>query len=206
MMDKSMRSASFTTIALIILLLASIVFIDHPLARYINENYSHADYSRSALSSIELIFGFTISKYLFGFIALLIGGFLYLTNRRSATAIFFLYVGTTHIVTRFVAGVLKNLFLRQRPMDFIASGDISTEFFVQGSSFPSGHAAHFFGLFLPLLFIFPKHKWLLALPVYVAVSRILTNDHYLADILASILIAFVFTWGFGKLFRIKPVM
>lgn len=205
-MDKSMRSASITGIVLIILVTASIVFIDHPLAWYVNENYSHAGYSRSASSLVELLFGFRLANYFIGFFALLTGVIVYLKTWQHSIAIRFVYVGAVYIATRFVTDILQNIFLRERPLDLIIPAATSKEFFLYGNSFPSGYSAYFFGLFLPLLLIFPKHKWLLAIPVFVTVSRILTNDHYLGDVLASILIAILFTWTFAKLLKVKPVM
>jgi membrane-associated phospholipid phosphatase len=205
-MDKTMRSASITGIVLIILVSASVVFIDHPLARYINENYSHAGYSRSASSLVELLFGFRFSNYFIGFFALLTGVIVYLKTWKHAVAIRFVYVGATYIATRFITDILQSIFLREGPLDLIMPAATSKEFFLYGSSFPSGYSAYFFGLFLPLLVIFPKHKWLLVVPVFVAVSRLLANDHYLGDVLASILVAVLFTWIFAKLLKVKPVM
>jgi membrane-associated phospholipid phosphatase len=67
----------------------------------------------------------------------------------------------------------------------------------------SAHTAHFFGLFLPILTLYPKYKWLLILPVFVALSRIIANDHYLSDVAAGIYISILFTWLFVKVFKIK---
>lgn len=205
-MDKSMRSASFTGIFLILLILGSIVFIDHPLARYINENYSHTSYSLSASSLAELLSGFLLPKYLVGFLAIITGLIVYLKTWNENVAIRFAYIGATYIATRFVTDILQVIFLREGPLDLIMPAAISKEFFLNGSSFPSVYAAYFFGWILPLVVVFPRHKWLLLLPVFVVVSRMLTNTHYLGDVLAAIAIAVLFTWLFAKIFKVKPVM
>jgi membrane-associated phospholipid phosphatase len=192
-------SAFFLTIIII-----SIFFIDRSLAIFIRNNLGSINETITpAILFIETAFGFTISKYLFGFIAILVGLIFYTRNRNFNTAKLFFFVGLTHIASRLTAGILKNLFLRVRPYEYLNSGDSTKDFFSEGSSFPSAHTAHFFGLFLPILTLYPKYKWLLILPVFVALSRIIANDHYLSDVAAGIYISILFTWLFVKVFKIK---
>jgi membrane-associated phospholipid phosphatase len=74
--------------------------------------------------------------------------------------------------------------------------------FVGGSSFPSGHTAFYFGLFLPLAWLFPRHHtaWMFV-PVFIALARINANDHYLADVCTSIVLCCLLTLAFARLLR-----
>lgn len=191
-------------IMLITLTLASIAGIDKPLAVYAENNLKSLDTAiEPVILYLETIFGFGISKYLFGFIAVAIGLAAYAFKRSDLSRIF-LFIGLTHIITRVVSGVLKNAFLRPRPFEWLDGND--SGFFSAGSSFPSGHAAHFFGLLLPIVFLYRRFAWILILPVFVSLSRIIANDHYLSDVLASVAISVLFTWVFARLFRIKTLV
>jgi membrane-associated phospholipid phosphatase len=66
-------------------------------------------------------------------------------------------------------------------------------------SFPSGHAAFYAGLFLPLALLFPR--WavpLLAIPLLVGGERIASHDHYASDVGASFLLAALVAGGLWK--------
>ena len=187
----------------IISILISIFFIDKPLAVFVRNNLDSLDKTISpVISFIETIFGFNITKYLFGFIALLVGLVFYIKNKTSYTAKLFFFVGLTHILSRLTAGILKNVFLRARPYEYLNAGDAAKDFFSAGSSFPSGHTAHFFGLFLPIAVLYPNYKWILILPVFVAFSRIIAIDHYLSDVIAGVYISILFTGLFAKIFKL----
>ncbi|MBL7697109.1 MAG: phosphatase PAP2 family protein [Chitinophagaceae bacterium] len=191
-------------IMLITLTLASVAGIDKPLAVYAENNLKSLDTAiEPVILYLETIFGFGISKYLFGFVAVAVGLAAYLFKRPDVSRIF-LFIGLTHIITRVVAGVLKNAFLRPRPFEWLDGND--SGFFSVGNSFPSGHAAHFFGLLLPIVFLYRRFAWMLVLPVFVSLSRIIANDHYLSDVLASVAIAVLFTWIFARLFKIRTLV
>ncbi|MCC6912250.1 MAG: phosphatase PAP2 family protein [Rhodospirillaceae bacterium] len=91
--------------------------------------------------------------------------------------------------------VLKFAFGRQRPKflfdggtnDFLPFGGIS----IADSSFPSGHTQSIWTAMLALSFLFPPLRPLfLAIATAVAMSRIVVGAHYLADVVASVFIAF----------------
>jgi membrane-associated phospholipid phosphatase len=98
---------------------------------------------------------------------------------------------------------LKNVFQRLRPYEAIEAGDWDSKFFGgHGSSFPSGHSAHFWGLFFPLLFLFPRYRLpLLIIPVFISIARIGVNDHWCSDVIASAALAALMTLLFVWLFR-----
>lgn len=206
-MDNKTKPIVFTILLLTVSILFSIQFVDRPLALALDGHLRGTKLLLSQIiSGLEWITGFNISKYLLGIVILSVGVVLYLARLTRDVSKYFFFIGATHLVSRLVAGTLKNVFLRSRPYEFLENQG-TRDFFVEGgSSFPSGHVAHFFSLFIPLLFIWPR-SWffILLLPSIVSMQRVISNDHYLSDALASILIAYMFTLAFLKLFQ-RPVV
>ncbi len=94
----------------------------------------------------------------------------------------------------------KELFGRLRPYEVLQSGAWDATWFAGGSSFPSGHAAYYFGLFLPLVYLAPRQcRLLLVFPVFVAVSRVVENMHFLSDVVASVVLISLLTAGASRL-------
>ncbi|MET1111842.1 MAG: phosphatase PAP2 family protein [Allosphingosinicella sp.] len=151
-----------------------------------------------ALTLLDLASGKEISTFLLGatlvLAALLRNGF-----RRLAlwTGRLF-YVGAVQLSCTAIADFAKPPFGRLRPFQAMAEGDrwfMGADF----GSFPSGHAAFYSGLFLPLAFLFPR--WaaaLLAVPLLVGAQRILSHDHYASDVGASFLLAAAVAAGLWK--------
>jgi membrane-associated phospholipid phosphatase len=133
------------------------------------------------------------------------GALLFIAKSTRPAAWMLLFIATTHLVTRVTAGTLKNVFTRLRPFEVIEAGNWDWNFFGErGSSFPSGHSAHFWGLFFPLAFLFPRYRWpLLLIPLFISVARVGVNDHWTSDVIASIAIAAILTLAFIWLFRMK---
>jgi len=201
------KTLAWVSAALLIATFASIAVVDRPLALFIANQLDGVTRAAGAFTSaLEWIFAFDLSKYLYAFLLLLIGVGFHVVQRSKAWARFFYFVGTTLLLSRVISGTLKNVFERVRPFEWIKSR-APADFFVDGgSSFPSGHAAFYFGLFLPLAIIFPRHKWLfLAFAFVAALARVFDVDHYLSDILASSLVAWLLAFGLAKAFRIQPI-
>ncbi|HEX6159797.1 MAG TPA: phosphatase PAP2 family protein [Thermoanaerobaculia bacterium] len=152
------------------------------------------------VDAIELLFGFPISKWLTGFALVVAGVVVFLARRSASMGWLLLFAGVSQLVTRLVAGVLKNVFARPRPYEALAGGEWRDAFFTDGSSFPSGHAAHFWPLFFAAAIAFPRYRWLLlALAVFVSIARVVVNDHYVSDVTASAAIAAFIVYGFAGL-------
>jgi membrane-associated phospholipid phosphatase len=133
------------------------------------------------VSASEVVSLMTISKWALGG-ALVLAGLIALALR-SAAAAPLLLVGATHLVARLVAGVLKNVFGRLRPLE----GDA---WFAGGGAMPSGHAIHWWSLYAALVFFFPRLRWwLLPVPVAISLARVLVNDHWVSDTIASAALA-----------------
>lgn len=172
-------------VLLSIVTLVAVLWIDRPLAAAITP----VAFLGPAVDAIENVFGFSVSKWLTGGVLVVAGLALFAFRRRLAWML--LFAGLAQLTTRLIAGVLKNVFLRPRPFE---GGD----FFTAGSSFPSGHAAHFWPLYFAALIAFPRLRWpLLILALFVSIARVAVNDHYLGDVAASAAIAAFVTAGWG---------
>jgi membrane-associated phospholipid phosphatase len=137
----------------------------------------------------------------------LIGLLWALFQRSSYAARALMFAGAVQLATIEAGWVLKDLFGRMRPFQIIASNDWNHIWFAGGNSFPSGHNAFFWGLLLPLAYLFPKY-WMafLIIPVFIAFARIDENYHFLSDVLAAIALAALITLFAAMVFErwVKP--
>lgn len=182
--------------------LLSIAVVDRPLAIALAPT---ADLARRLttplMTALEWATLLPLTKFALGFVLLATG---LLLARRPATrdaGRFLGIVGGIHMTARLIAGVLKVPFGRARPYEVLASGDRDHQWehqwFGDGGSFPSGHAVHFWALLFPIAWRWPRTRIpLLVATLFVSLSRIVVNDHYLGDVLASIAIAAFMTAGF----------
>ena len=103
--------------------------------------------------------------------------------------------------------MLKNVFERERPSHFLETGQAQQSFWIAGGdSFPSGHTGRYFGIFLPLMVLFPKYRLVLVIvPLYILLARLITTMHYLSDVLISVYLVIVITSLYGYLLKIVPL-
>jgi membrane-associated phospholipid phosphatase len=123
--------------------------------------------------------------------ALIVIGALWLLARSAnPTARALVFTGAVQLATIEAGALCKSVFGRLRPYQLLEHNDWSHIWFAGGNSFPSGHVAFFWGLFLPLAYLYPKYRVpLLAVPVFIAFARIDENVHFLSDVLGSIALA-----------------
>jgi membrane-associated phospholipid phosphatase len=174
--------------------------LDGPIARAIAPNAKAASGAlHGVVTAIEYVFLFPLSKFAFGALILLVALVLFAFRRWRPTAWLLLFVSLSQLLTRLVAGVLKNVFLRTRPYESLADD----KWFVDGgSSFPSGHAAHFWGLYFAIAIAFPKLRVpALVLAIFVSIARVAVNDHYAGDVIGSAAIAALITCALAPLAR-----
>lgn len=179
------------------LLLAGLAGVDAPLARGVHASgYENAAVFRITLDALDHAAGIHVWFWLaaclcigLGLAGTLAGARLPLP-RRLAPALF-----TAGLVQAATIGLMilgKSSFGRLRPHQVMASGDWSSVWFMQGGSFPSGHSAFYFGLFLPLAAAAPR-AWqralLIAVPCFAVCARIDMSMHFLSDVSASCVIA-----------------
>ncbi|MBV8685606.1 MAG: phosphatase PAP2 family protein [Alphaproteobacteria bacterium] len=151
---------------------------------------------------LDAVSGKRVSSFLLGaalVVAALAGNVL---RRRAWHAGPLLYVGAVQLACTLAADLAKPPFGRLRPFQAAADGRWSDLWFMgeRYGSFPSGHAAFYAGLFVPLALAFPR--WappLLAVPLLVAAERILSHDHYPSDVGASFLLAALLAGGLWRL-------
>ncbi len=136
---------------------------------------------------LDTVSGKEISKFLPGLLITGCALALLIAPRTRAVARAVLFVGLVQLLGTLVTGVAKNFFGRLRPFELLQSADWSHAWFVGGSSFPSGHAGFYFGLFLPLAWLFPRWRWpLVVIPWFIALARVDANHHFVSDVGTSI--------------------
>jgi len=148
-----------------------------------------------------------LGQLLLGTIFIALGLVLALARRLRPLARALVFAGAVQLATIEAAWWIKDFFGRLRPHQLIERNDWTHIWFAGGNSFPSGHNAFFWGLFLPLAYLYPRWRIpLLIIPVFIAFARIDENYHFLSDVLGAIALAALITLIAATLFGrwIKP--
>ncbi len=182
------RQIIYSFVVAVVLTFLSIFFFDQPIAAFVQRVGGRSSLILlQGTSILEVISGFPIAKYALTY-ALLTAGLILFAWKSTRSAVWMLlFIACAQFVTRIAAGTLKGVFERLRPFEVIQAGNWDWKFFSDhGTSFPSGHSAHFWGLFFPLAFLFPRYRIpLLIIPLFISVARVGVNDHWCSDVLAS---------------------
>jgi membrane-associated phospholipid phosphatase len=200
------RSLLYCILASLVLTFLSIWFLDQPIAAFVQQAGGRQSVIlQGGTHWLEVASGFPINRFFLAYLLLGVGALLFIAKSTRPIAWMLLFVGCAHLATRLTAGTLKNVFARLRPFEVIEAGNWDWKFFGDhGSSFPSGHSAHFWGLFFPLAFLFPRYRIPLAIiPLFITVARVGVNDHWTSDVVASAGIAALLTLAFIWLFRMR---
>jgi membrane-associated phospholipid phosphatase len=178
-----------------------ILLLDHPVAELVHSTgIEEAWLFAQGTALLDRVSGKGVSKFLLGGVLVLGGIALALLPRTRDAGRGVLYAGTTQLLATLATGTAKNLFGRLRPDALFATPPPDATWFLGGSAFPSGHAGFYFGLLLPLACLFPRWRWpLLAVAWFVAVARVVANDHFVADIGASIAVAGLLAWALAPI-------
>jgi membrane-associated phospholipid phosphatase len=187
------------------LITISIIQIDRPLAIFIDTHLTALQEPfRKILSGIEFLDEYPVSRYFIAGLVVAAAIFFLIRDKSIRRGKIFFFIGATLITSRLITATLKVVFDRSRPFVFLNDRSIN-DFFSGGDSFPSGHATNYFSFFLPLMVLMPRYKWaLLILPTFIALQRVVVNEHYLSDVLAGILIASLMTLLFQRIFKLSP--
>ena len=148
-----------------------------------------------------------LGQLMLGAIFIVLGLLLVLARRARYHGRALMFAGTVQLATIEAAWWIKDYFGRLRPHQLIERNDWTHIWFAGGNSFPSGHNAFFWGLFLPLAYLYPRWRIpLLIIPVFIAFARIDENYHFLSDVLGAIALAALITLIAATLFGrwIKP--
>jgi membrane-associated phospholipid phosphatase len=200
------RQIIYSILAALALTLLSIFLFDQPIAAFVQRVDGRSSVVlRQGTEFLEVISGFPIARFALSYALLATAAILFVWKSTRSAAWMLLFIGCAQFVTRITAGTLKNVFNRLRPFEVIEAGNWDWNFFGdRGSSFPSGHSAHFWGLFFPLAFLFPRYRIpFLIIPLFISVARVGVNDHWCSDVVASAGIAGAVTLLFIWLFRFK---
>jgi len=148
-----------------------------------------------------------LGQFMLAALFIALGLVLALARRTSLHGRALVFAGVVQIATLEAAWWIKAFFGRLRPHQLIERNDWTHIWFAGGNSFPSGHNAFFWGLFLPLAYMYPKLRIpLLIIPVFIAFARIDENYHFLSDVLGGIALAALITLIAAVLFArwVKP--
>ncbi|MGH8090129.1 MAG: phosphatase PAP2 family protein [Rudaea sp.] len=197
----SKRALALTVLACALLALVSIVGFDRRIAEAVHASaaasaavFVEGTRALDAVSGRSLLHSHALSGVLLGGILFMFGVLIWTFKRGSYLARALIFTGGVQLATIASAWALKNVFGRLRPYELFAHGDWSHAWFAGGNSFPSGHNAFFWGLFLPLMYLFPRYRFaLLMVPVFIALARIDVSMHFVSDVLASIALAALVT-------------
>jgi membrane-associated phospholipid phosphatase len=180
-------------IILACIILISIIFIDRPLSAFI-DNY--LKWGQPFFLNFTIFFD-KILVHIFWFLMFFIvsGLFLIFSKRTKKVGFIFLTVVFTNFIAYgVITAKLKMEFKRARPNLYLNGGEQTADFYNEQAidySYPSLHAAFYLSLFLPFTLVFKRYAPLiLFIPGVITVGRVVQNDHYLSDILTSLLIVF----------------
>jgi membrane-associated phospholipid phosphatase len=182
-------AAAFLTLGLLVL--------DTPLVHAINGSpIENSAIFVNGLYVLDTCLGLHVSYWLAPTVCVIAGVIAFaLSRRRRLPRSLAIAILTSGLVQASTIGLMmlgKTAFGRMRPMQLLESGDWSVLWFAGGGSFPSGHGAFYFGLFLPLAASAPR-PWqralLMTIPVFAICARLDMNKHFLSDVSCSALIA-----------------
>jgi len=187
--------------------------LDKPLALWLHQHPQTQPFFAALTTGADtlreaLFFSFSVAGIPGGFVMLVATFLLGRFVLKAPGAGVFLLVFLVALNSEVAANLLKLYFQRPRPDAFLTHGMTGAGFWqapTRDYGFPSSHAAIYFGLLLPVAWQFPRYRWwLLALPALLAVGRLVLEMHFLSDVLASVVLAGLFTWLFSRLPFITP--
>jgi membrane-associated phospholipid phosphatase len=204
----TIRETAFYRLTLFLSIITiCIIQVDRPLAIFIQTHLAGLQPAfRKILLALEYVAEFPIGRYIVAAVILIVGVWIYLKDKTFQRAKIFFFIVATLVSGRLITLALKNIFERNRPYVFLNDPSVRDFFGSGDDSFPSGHATNYFAFFLPLIVLFPRYKWiLLILPGFIALQRVIVNEHYLSDVLAGILVASLMTLLFQRVFKIPSL-
>lgn len=155
------------------------------------------------LTNLMTIISTVVSPLTTSLIALVILGYQYFLNQRIAVWLFMLFFGTNAL-----ALLLKDIIARHRPMNQLV--------FDSGYSFPSGHTISTFLLMILVLVVARQRLrrvlsqvvfviFALVILASVIFSRLYLENHFLTDILGSLLLGASSYYGLSAIVPLKEL-
>jgi len=190
----------------VLMLAAGLLGLDRLIAESLHATgYENLRVFVAGTTLFDYATGKEISKFLPGLVITACAALLLLLPRARGLGRQALFVGLVQLLGTLTSGVSKNLFGRLRPFELLQGGDWAHAWWVAGNAFPSGHAAFYFGMFLPLAWLLPRWRWpLMVIPWFIAVARVDANHHFLSDVGASIALVAMLTVLLARVARPTP--
>ena len=187
------------TAALLFVCVVLYVYVDRPLAFFINDTMSRSAHQlwRDITKVGDSIY------YIPAAILLLILGrtFMFWTAPKAIAewyanlARLGLYALTSFALAGLVVHVIKRLLGRVRPKHLLSDNEYGLTYLTSDwtyNSFPSGHSQTIFVLATIFTFFAPRYWWaFMSVAVTIACSRVIINAHFLSDILFGSFIGLV---------------
>ena len=165
-------------LALAVLTVVCVAVVDVPLARWLATRETHAHAWEEAVHVLEYAIGLDPWKWL-GVCVVVGGAAIALLLRRGVVP--WVAVALSHLLARNLMLWGKALTGRLRPYEWHGG----PQWGMGGSSFPSGHVVLFASLVLPLVIVYPRLRWLVVVPVFAAVARVMAHAHFASDVVGG---------------------
>jgi membrane-associated phospholipid phosphatase len=158
------------------------------------------------VTALDLVTLKEVSSFLLGAIIIVAAALAMLVPNLRSRARLLLYIGAVQFGTTTICDLSKPPFGRLRPYDSLSDGGADL-WWLGANSFPSGHAGFYAGLVFPMVAIWPKAAWpLLIVPALVSAQRVLSLDHYLSDVSASIAVAALLALSLKPIARLNLLL
>jgi membrane-associated phospholipid phosphatase len=185
LVQVSLVTALFAAVAM--------VAIDQPLARLLATRDTHPAVWNQMIALLEYAIGIAPWKWT-GICVLVAASVATLAiGRLRPYAHVVLIVTLTHLLARHASLWVKTATGRLRPTEWLARGG-DTFWRDGGFSFPSGHVLLFASIVLPLAYLYPRARPLLAIVAFVMIARVAVNAHFVSDVLGALAVTAAFTW------------
>jgi membrane-associated phospholipid phosphatase len=186
------KKVIYLNIAFVLLLFLSVAFIDKPLASFIA---TYLAFAKSFFYSYTHFWDTYSSHILLVLVSCLVLGLLLLLGKKTKQWSFILLtIFFVHIAASMITNIMKSEFKRARPEVYLNTKEHAKDFYnsqTKDYSFPSSHTSFYLSLFLPIALVFRKYAVLLmVLPGIIIMGRVVLNEHYLSDVLCSILLVY----------------
>src|SRR3954470_21305546 len=107
----------------------SIFLFDQPIAAFVQRaGGRESPVLQEGTHWLEIASGFPITRFFLAYLLLGAAALLFIAKSTRLVAWMLLFIGATHLVTRLIAGVLKDVFHRLRPFEVIQAGNWDWKF------------------------------------------------------------------------------
>jgi membrane-associated phospholipid phosphatase len=179
-----------------------IAFVDAPVARWLATRDPTGVWDAGVMG-IEYAIGIEPWKWLG--VTILVAGVIgaLVVPRFHAAAPAWLFVASTHLVSRNLMLWGKTLTGRLRPTEWLAHHQGAT-FFRDGISFPSGHVMLVASLIIPIVIVAPRWRPLAFAIPFVMCARVAVDAHFVSDVFGGLALTALVTWACAAAVRRVP--